>query len=88
MVSKATWPTQKRRAVGRHAANQKDPLKEFFAAPINLTTCKENLLGIADEYMKASVEHDREWEDEKVRHEWSANVRKAASIKALAPLVD
>ena len=57
------------------AANQKDPVKEFFEDFITHESCKLHLIEISDKYMRASCLHDREWEDEKVRSD--ANRRKS-----------
>jgi len=37
--------------------------------------------------MDASREHDREWEEEKVRETWEKSVREAESVSALMPLI-
>ena len=38
--------------------------------------------------MRASSEHDREWEEEKVRDEWAKKVHKAADVAEFMPLID
>jgi len=90
-VMEAVWFGQKipqrRRQVGRQSSTYKDPVKEFFEDTVTLHACKERLLDIASTYMKASHEHDREWEEEKVRESWAQSVRSAGSITALMPLI-
>lgn len=59
------------------AAYQKCAVSEFFEDIITLEACKEYLLTISDSYMRASSDHDREWEDEKVREVWAEQVNAA-----------
>ena len=54
---------------------------------ITLDFCKESLLRINESYMEASSQHDREWEEEKVREAWVQNVKNAASIADLMLLI-
>lgn len=53
-----------------------------------MEACKEHLISISDKYMEASSEHDREWEDEKVRETWKEQVVGALSISELVPLIN
>ena len=45
------------------------------------------MVKIAESYMSASAQHDREWEEEKVRDTWAQSVKNAGSIEALRPLI-
>ena len=53
----------------------------------SLDFCKESLLRISESYMEASSQHDREWEEEKVRETWAQNVKNADSIADLMLLI-
>jgi len=70
------------------AANQKDPVKEFFEDFITHESCKLHLIEISDKYMRASCLHDREWEDEKVRETWEEAVRNVDKTVDLIPLIN
>lgn len=80
-ITEAVWFGQKiplkRRHVGRQAQNHKDPVATFFEGSVSLDTCKERLLTIAETYMKASIEHDREWDEESNRQGWAQKVKDA-----------
>ncbi len=78
---------QKKRFVGRQATVQKDPVVAFFEEIITFEGCKTHLIEVEQAYMDASREHDREWEEEKVRQTWEKNVKETDSISALMPLI-
>ena len=62
-------------------------MKQFFEEIVTFEGCKEHLIEVQNSYMDASREHDREWEEEKVRETWEKSVREAESISASMPLI-
>ena len=69
------------------AFKQQDPVAAFFENSLTLEYCKQNLIEISDGYMSASAQHDREWEEEKVRESWAKSIREATSPSQLISLI-
>ena len=91
-ITESVWfgqkiPFKKRMGGSRHNKDQKCPVAAFFETPISLSICKTKIIDISDSYMKASAQHDREWEEDKVRDKWANSIESSPNITEILPLL-
>ena len=92
-IKSAVWfgqrVPQKRRNVGRGAAaNQKDPVTEFFEDTVTLASAIEDLESISEIYTESSTQHGREWGEPAVREKWLKEVKAITTCSGIIePLI-